>query len=490
MISRRGVLGAAGAFAALAGCRSAGELFASRTPRLKFGVGSDIHCQYRAFCDDFELSLGRFRDAGVDAVVLAGDLADMGNIRELKFVADCWRRVFPGDRAPDGRRVERVFVTGNHDVNHLGPLKNATWLSYYNKDAARITADAMTLRPGGIAQAWEECFGEKYEQIYRKTVKGYDFIGGHWGDWSGVGDIEGFMRKVGPTLDPSKPFFYVQHPHPQNTCYGKEAWGRDAGATTRALSAFPNAIAFSGHSHYTLTDERSIWQGAFTSLGTASLRYTSIYQVTPLDKNGYVNRMAPKPFHAQIDPHKLMPAINTYYNRQGMLVSVYSDYVVFARREFMTDQFLGPDWVMPLPNAEPRPFSIASRAAKSPAPAFPSGAQLSIKRLAAKPRGGKGVPKKPVPAVEVSFPAATAVAGTRPFEYEIRAEPKTGDAKVWRILSPGYHYSPEHARAKGPASCTLPVAELPQNVEFRFVVTPVSCFAKRGIPLSGTYLTV
>jgi hypothetical protein len=80
------------------------------------------------------------------------------------------------------------------------------------------------------------------------------------------------MAKDGKKIDPSLPFFYVQHPHLKDTCYGPWAWGHDAGITTKTLSAYPNAIAFSGHSHYSLTDERTIWQGAFTSVGTGSFR--------------------------------------------------------------------------------------------------------------------------------------------------------------------------------------------------------------------------
>ena len=72
--------------------------------------------------------------------------AGLGLIRELESFAAVWNRVFPGDRGADGRPVVKLFVTGNHDVNHLGPLKNATWLSYYNHDAARIAADYATVK--------------------------------------------------------------------------------------------------------------------------------------------------------------------------------------------------------------------------------------------------------------------------------------------------------------------------------------------------------
>ena len=45
---------------------------------------------------------------------------------------------------------------------------------------------------------------------------------------------------------------------------------------TDTLSAYPNAVAFSGHSHWTLNDERSIWQGAFTAVSVPSLSCTGV----------------------------------------------------------------------------------------------------------------------------------------------------------------------------------------------------------------------
>ena len=41
--------------------------------------------------------------------------AEWEYVEELEAVAEAWYRVFPNDRAPDGRTVEKVFVYGNHD---------------------------------------------------------------------------------------------------------------------------------------------------------------------------------------------------------------------------------------------------------------------------------------------------------------------------------------------------------------------------------------
>jgi hypothetical protein len=135
----------------------------------------------------------------------------------------------------------------------------------------------------GLAEAWQQTFGETYTPVWRKEVCGYTFVGAHWttGGCKGydeVGIPEGatWITQNGATLDPSKPFFYLQHAPPKNTCLGPWHWGRDDGRITTALSSFPNAIAITGHSHASISDDRSIWQGAFTAINAGSLKYTGL----------------------------------------------------------------------------------------------------------------------------------------------------------------------------------------------------------------------
>ena len=95
-----------------------------RKPNMTFGVVSDIHIRIAPDgnglrpshdCSAFIHALEWFRDQKVDAVMVAGDLADTGLVKELEAVAAAWWKVFPDSKAPDGRHVERVFITGNHD---------------------------------------------------------------------------------------------------------------------------------------------------------------------------------------------------------------------------------------------------------------------------------------------------------------------------------------------------------------------------------------
>ena len=499
-VSRRWFIGGASSIGALAGCRClriCGEAD-DAAPNLAFGVVSDVHVRLASDgkglatshdCTTLIHTFEWFRDQGVDAVMIVGDIADKGMVAELEAVADAWQKVFPGSKAPDGRKVERVFVYGNHDWEGFKYGKFGEKL-YPDKDerARRILRTDMKAN-------WERIFDEPYAPIYRKDVKGYSFIGAHWQTdqcrgrdelaFEHVGD---WFAAHGKALDPSRPFFYCQHPHPQNTVYGPWAWGHDRGVTTKALSAFPNAVAFSGHSHYSLTDERSIWQGAFTSLGTSSLRYTGLtYNQYP--DTGYENSGG-----GAHDPMKTMRRCETFDGRQGLLVRVFGDHITFRRREFVKDRLLGDDWVMPLPSVEPKPFTFAARAAVEKAPEFGADAKLSISKTHAKTRGG--VPKRDkkaqkkrsemTDALELAFPQATALRTTRPIEYELTFTPDTGEALVRHVLASGFNQSADDPRAVERQTCTLALSQLPA-APFKIEVRAVSSLGRKSAPIVGVF---
>ncbi|MBQ5795148.1 MAG: metallophosphoesterase, partial [Kiritimatiellae bacterium] len=163
MIERRdfitGMLAGAGF---VSGCRAMAPFVGGGNVRLKFGVVSDVHVELAADgrslaagydTQTFERTLTYFRDCGVDAVMIAGDIADIGFVSELKAVADAWFKVFPGDRAPDGRKVERLFVFGNHDAYALKKGGDVF------KDPAELRREAIEADP---RKAWDFCFHEEW----------------------------------------------------------------------------------------------------------------------------------------------------------------------------------------------------------------------------------------------------------------------------------------------------------------------------------------
>ena len=500
MFTRRWFIGGAASFGAFGGCRFVcGSGSPSGTPNVKFGVVSDIHIVCRAKPGDSETkenneltfvrTLEWFRDQGVDGVIVAGDMADNGLIDQLVIVAEAWNRVFPGDRAPDGRKVERLFVYGNHD---LGGVPYARWRI---KDKAEDEIRNLIIYPDPKG-VWEKVFNEPFEPIWTKNVKGYRFVGAHWWSMQGCkGRDEAFNNEVADwyaahakDIDPSLPFFHIQHPHPKDTCYGPWAWGRDVGLTTKTLAQFPNAVAFSGHSHYPLTDERSVWQGAFTSVGTSSLRYMApAYEEFPGE--GFANSRTSGNNARAIDAAKLQPKMEATEDcREGMLWSVYDDRIVVERREFLSGMDVGEDWTLPLPAAESKPFAFAERARKIGAPSFPSGAELRVEKAVATTRGAAAKGRNPaIPSVKkeclkVVIPAAVAKDGARAYYFEVRAQAESGDAIRKRVLAEGFNHGCGHKRAKAETACLFAQDELPKG-KVRFTVTPLNCYGKAGAPL-------
>ena len=477
-MNRRHFIGSALCFAAGGWRLVAAEDLALGAATLKLGVLSDIHFPQTpdhvpatpqeqivfGNADYFRKALEWYRDAGVDGVVIAGDMADLGLVCELEWVGKVWNEVFPGDRLPNGNRVEKLFVYGNHDIEG-GKWE---WTRKTFPEEPRICDD--------IAGAWEKAFGEKYEPFWTKTVKGYAFVGAHWDADNGVGSekffapptktgLRDYLAKTLPAIDTDKPFFYIQHPHLKNTCYGPWAWGFDYGIATEALSGYPNAIAFSGHSHYPLTDERSVWQGAFTSIGTASLYMIDLPEGR---ENG-----TPDWFPSQMK--QLSVPI-----RQAALYTVHADKtIVVDRRELTTMEKLGPDWVIPVGGDR---YAFDKAAARTKPPEFAPDAKITVSEVF----DGENRRGEKTRQFRATWPVALmSERASRPFDYEITAEIDAADFRRTlakkRVFAPNF-WRPEKFD-RGEVECLFAADELVDRWPVSFSVRAFDCYGKASDPI-------
>lgn len=496
-LSRRWFIGGAASLGALQGCRSFTDplgCFRSGKANVRFAVISDVHviaantdCGLSGNTRTLEHALKWYDAEGVDAVMIAGDIADSGLISELQVFADAWYKIFPNDRSRiDGRKVEKLFIYGNHDVegyNYGYPI--------FERNSRDLADDQIF--DFGLKRTWERLFNEEYSPVYKKTINGYDFIGAHWDrtvgcDWSGMHSVTPYFAKHGKEIDPSRPFFFFQHPHPMDTCHGPKVWGHDSGVATRALSSFSNAVAFSGHSHHTLLDDRAIWQGAFTSIGTSSLRYGSVSpHISGIPLNQFENfRNAEKENSLQG-----MRVFRTPLSRQGMLVSVYDDRMVIRRRDFRNDGDIAGDWVVPLPAAESKPFAFAEHAARKSAPKFPQDAQVKAelglahtrKTLYKKYKSEEEARKDMIPAVVVRFPAAKRDAEKFAWSYDLNAIDENGKCVKTRRFIGEDVLLPMNMAAK---KCEVPFfvdTDFKGVKEVYFEVIAYNCFGKASAKL-------
>ena len=488
--SRRDFLVAASGLSAAA-LPAAGKTVEPASPeRLKVGVLSDIHVTNETPGEHgsneyLRKALRYFDMQKVDAVLIAGDLFTSGRTSELEIVARTWFEVFPDDRGGDGRHVERLFVTGNHDIDgcFYGRPKGES-----AKDCeARCKKDHFVFNRDEV---WRRLFREPYEPCFVKTVKGYRFVlrhfpsdYTHWGERSAP---EAVFAAHGAELKKEKVFFYCQHVPGDDTVsatwlIGGDKWhnGQDDGYLNKLLSGYPNCVCMTGHSHSSLCDERSIWQGRadeHTAVSCGCLVGWAF--ASPGRENGHDTDKNPAPVRE-------MPMFSATKVHQGMLMTVHDNCIRFHKRDFRLDHALGDDWIVPIGTNE-RPYTFDSRRELSTPPRFAAGATVGVRRI----EKGRDRLGREHPQVEVTFPSITsATGGDRAYDYSVRMEMMIGDAV--RTVGEKRVYSDTFMNAEqddvGDVRCLFAQSDVPCGRKVRFVVTPANCWMKHGEPVMSDW---
>lgn len=453
MMERREFLVSLGAATVLSGCHTC-DFFGS--PALRFGVISDIHLRTASGkpIAMLERAFRYFRSRRVDAVVIAGDLSDWGVRSGLEYLKSAWDNVFRGaDAVP-------LFCTGNHDYDG--------W--WYDDMAVEMYANGHSEREAlvklGLAEQWQEVFGEPFANVRCRTVKGYDFVSCEYGAKDGK-ELKCWFDANGGRLRRGRPFFFFQHVPIRGTTADSFGWS-DNGVTKPILDAYPNCIAFTGHQHMPFTDERQIWQGEFTVLGTPSLSHAGFpkgHENGRSDRNGKAT-----------ETMQAIPVRPDLRGGEGFVVNVWADKIVVERRDLEEGGEEGaPEWLIPL-NAD-RPFASGVRESREPVPEFPDGARLDVETRNTENRRGHWAI-----VMNCEFPSAVVPSGHRVFDYEIRAVLADGTvALTKRFLSPAYakmaKYEPRRQRF------WFDVAELPKGRDYVVEVRARNCFERCSRPL-------
>ena len=471
MVTRRGFV--AGALA-LGGVGAFGAPHTES--RLRFGVMSDVHIGGKPDAEaTLERALRWFAKENVDAVLCPGDVAHSGLIGELEWFAAVWHRVFPQSRAADGHKVELMISTGNHDVDAWG----GRWKNFSEEQML-----AQRFNYGDNPEkTWRRLFGQKWEVVWRREVKGYTFIGSQWSSLKPP--IEKYMKEHAQEFASSKPFFYCQHEHPKGTCHARFGASCDRGESVRALSPFPNAVAFTGHSHYAISDEGAIWQGAFTSIGAGciheggqSFRYDNISAFWHAQsRNRLMASMAdPKPWGGDA--------------KGGCceLVEVFDGHLAVHRHSVVFGRPIAPAWIVPIPAKAGGPLDFERRAAERRAdgavPQFAPDAKVAA-RFCPGGHALESAAHRGEPCFYVAFPRAKTVKGGRVFDYVVEARVDGEEPVVRNILAAGFAYPEDDADI--PGECLFSAKELPTDRPIRFAVTPRDSLGLAGRALAGSW---
>ena len=473
-----------GAIAASVAYRIFPSWASAGAPLLRFGAASDVHMRvpnpilpYHGESEDnylyFEKALRWFDRLKVDAVVVSGDIADRGLIPEWEQFADTWNRVFPKGRAADGRSVERLVVTGNHDIGQWMGL----WTKVSEADQRKWRFD----HPENLEKVWRRLMDEEWSLVFKRVIKGVPFVCSQY--MTLKPPVETYFKTHGDEFDPTIPFFYVQHAHPSGTCFSDSKRGlwdyAMNGQVMRALSRFPRAVALSGHTHNSVVDDRSVWQGAFTSVNCGCTWGAGLVY--------YDRDNALADYFAEYKDQRqdsLSPLRNG--GRCCLAFDVYADHLVVHRWCVQTDEPIGEDWVIPLPARAGGPYDYeeasVSRAQKDAVPRFAKAAAVRVVKCDHPPKN-VGPKLKGKRVLRVTFPAAETSGGVRVFDYVVQII--RDDAEVARsvVLSPGCFLPERLSRLDGEA--LFGVDELPRQKALRVCVTPRDCYGTEGPVLQG-----
>lgn len=293
------------------------------------GIMSDLQLPVDAkdnnlYAINTKKALEYFKSREIDVLINAGDLTDLSADSAYAPYKNYLDSVFGSDRPVT------VQVMGNHDYwNDTG---KADTLSKLRDRFTRMTGD----------QPWSH-----------KVVNGYHFLAISPANGNMDGSYGLIKNKIRAEIDaavkenPDKPVFIVTHQHPEKTVYGSDEWGNKD--LTEIFSEYPQIISFSGHSHYSLFDERSIWQGRFTAVNTQCVSYVEL-------ESGKENGSIPP--HEEDSP-------------MVMIMEIHPDEIRITRYNLAKEREEKDDWMISLPvNPDNFLYTTEKRVNKAVAPVF------------------------------------------------------------------------------------------------------------------------
>lgn len=189
------------------------------------------------------------KDQGVDVLIFAGDFCDLASDEAYGAFNASMQAVY-GAETP-----VKLFIMGNHDY-------------WYENNHTSTTPKQ---------KKYEKLIGES--PWTHLVINGIHYIGASPSSGSGYSEktcawIEEQIQIAIRESEPGAPVFVVTHHNPQDTAYGSDDWGDSA--LTELFSKYEQVVSISGHSHYSILDERSIHQKHFTAFTTQSLAYIEL----------------------------------------------------------------------------------------------------------------------------------------------------------------------------------------------------------------------
>ena len=260
-------------------CRQQAGRFDENSIVLSLGVISDTHIGNGYGSEDkFREALTQLdaaAEGNLAGVLIAGDLVNVASTEQISTFKQIYESVL------DPVKVPMVYTVGNHDMNpqyrwtRESVAQNAVFHTilgeeYFKTDLDPAMRDSLECRHCVIGEYHILCLTPDHSSPVTYAPAALEWL-------------EDCLQEI-TEKDPDHYILFLTHPMIYGTCYGsvlQDTYTRmgDYWSTkelSEILSRYPQVITFGGHLHFPLNDPRSIWQGAFTAVGTASTSYMAI----------------------------------------------------------------------------------------------------------------------------------------------------------------------------------------------------------------------
>lgn len=345
-------------------------------PVLRFVIASDTHIQ----------AIGDVRCHRIQKILsLAYDEA-----RQNKTYPKLDAAIFAGDLTDDGRYDE--YIGFRAAVDSVRKKDETQFLAVVAK-----SHDGNTLNKKSLS-LYESLSG--MDSDFHVVINGFHFIGlsaskmegDHYSEYQRVWLREQLAQAAAE--DSQKPIFVTHHEHVSDTVYGsfkEDGWG--ISYFKDIFEQYPQIIHFSGHSHYPINDPRSIWQGAFTAVGTGAVYYAELTVDGENSVHPKYSRSIAQAWIVEVNAQNEV-RMKGYDALSGTLLCAYTlhDPANAASREYTPEQ----------------QQSAAS------APKFSDSAEITVRKTL----GGKA---------KVSLPAAESTDGSIIFLYRLTVKDAAGN---------------------------------------------------------------
>lgn len=283
-----------------------------------------------------ELAL-QYTDRGLDAVFFAGDIVNNARASQVESFKEVYEDVL------DPAKTPFIFCLGNHDVS-------AGRAYTYHE----LNMDIFYRILGNSYRTYDAENSDLQRGYVHQVVRGYHFIAvnpldkgylGQVGDKSGAHYdpallvwLDQLLAKI-TTEDPNRYVFLATHPMLRGLAYGGDLvmgtmfWNTKE--LLEVLNKYPQVVAFGGHLHFPISDERSIMQDKVTNINCGAMSYMAI------ENGGYRNM-------ASVTVMKDASQVSN-----GHLVQIDEDgNLRIIRMNFGLHKTIKEPWILPAPTAD------------------------------------------------------------------------------------------------------------------------------------------